>query len=803
MLQRRSRLGIFLVSALGAAVLAAACGGGSSSTGGTAGTTATGTGGTGGSNSGGNGGMGGDGGDIFVGPASGVGGTGGAQMQGFDVLPSLPQEITVVAGQNTPTVTYTSYLDGNPIGAGWSVDRGEIGSITPGPASTATFTPKGTAGGVVHVRAGLNGQVLERSLLVKLTSEQNGANPNIPAQAGQIATTIPQLTEGGGVGGVGGEGLGVGVDNPTVVAALDAPVGNGTEQGLKFLYPYDRTVWPRGMTAPLLQWDSTLGDVDAIKIELTTTSGSFSWKGTFGKPQVLTQTGGAFIRHPIPQDVWSMATNTAGGKALDGTPDQLIVRLTVAKGDVAYGPITETWTVAPGRLSGNIYYISYGTKLAKNLGGAVGGDGMFGGAVLSIKVGDTAPKLTAGKSGSSNECRVCHSVAANGSRLVAEGGTAPYWVYDITQEQATEQALPNGSAFPGITPDGGLALTTAAQLVSLTTGAVQPSTGLNTVATNVGTPSFSPDGKRVVFNPFASGSIANPRQKLVLMDFDPATNAFSNPLVVVDNTGQDAQTRPGWPAFFPDGKAVVYHQQIAAGVDGNNLADLRTRKGAKAYIAMVGPDGAAVPLDRLNGKDAGNVYLPKLAQPISMSCTGDNAPVGNIDADHGDDVNVNYEPTVNPIASGGYAWVVFTSRRMYGSVANIPPFCSDPRGVNLFTNITPKKLWVAAVDLNSPAGVDGSHPAFYLPAQELLAGNARGFWVQEKCRDDGAGCDSGDQCCNGYCSPDPTAPDTLVCNNTPPNGMCSNENDKCTTAADCCNPELICLNGFCKLDGPK
>jgi hypothetical protein len=33
--------------------------------------------------------------------------------------------------------------------------------------------------------------------------------------------------------------------------------------------------------------------------------------------------------------------------------------------------------------------------------------------------------------------------------------------------------------------------------------------------------------------------------------------------------------------------------------------------------------------------------------------------------------------------------------------------------------------------------------------------------------------------------------------------MCSNEGDKCTTAADCCDPELICLNGFCTLDGPK
>jgi hypothetical protein len=127
--------------------------------------------------------------------------------------------------------------------------------------------------------------------------------------------------------------------------------------------------------------------------------------------------------------------------------------------------------------------------------------------------------------------------------------------------------------------------------------------------------------------------------------------------------------------------------------------------------------------------------------------------VGNIDTSHEDDVNLNYEPTVNPVAGGGYAWVVFTSRRRYAHVATIPPFCSDPRGVDLIDNTTPKKLWVAAVDLNAEPGTDSSHPAFYLPGQELLAGNSRAFWVLDPCRDDGNSCETGDQCCNGFCQP--------------------------------------------------
>src|SRR6202012_6156034 len=108
-----------------------------------------------------------------------------------------------------------------------------------------------------------------------------------------------------------------------------------------------------------LQWSWAPADADAIQIDLKTTSGSFSWSGQFGRPAqavldatVLAPAKGAFINHPIPEDVWEMATNTAGGVVPGGGPDQLTGSRSVAKDGVAYGPITETWTVAPGRLAG-------------------------------------------------------------------------------------------------------------------------------------------------------------------------------------------------------------------------------------------------------------------------------------------------------------------------------------------------------------------------------------------------------------------------------------------------------------------
>ncbi|AKU97324.1 hypothetical protein AKJ09_03988 [Labilithrix luteola] len=733
------------------------------------------------------------------GPSTGFGDTDGStnpSSKPLDVQPSGLQTIQAVLGQAPPTVAFTATMNDQPINVAWAVDRGEIASVDAGPSSSATVKATGTTGGLVTLSASLNGQVVKREVLVQVTGTQNGVNANIPAQDAQIAHNPAELTAGGGVGGVGGEGLGGAVTDPATATALGAPSSDGTAKHLTLLYPYDKTVFPRGMLAPLLQWRWDEGDADAIAIHLETTSKSFSWTGTFGRPAILGTTG-KYIRSPIPQDVWAAATNSAGGTTSSG-PDKLTMTLVVAKGGVAYGPIQETWTIAPGRLSGTIYYNSYGTKLAENQGDAVGGNKRFGGAVLSIRVGDTGPKLTAGTNGGDAQCRVCHSVSANGASLIAQLGnnSALSSHYAITPTSINETPTFN-SAYPAIAPDGASALSSNAVLFALPGTTLVPTTGL-TDFSNLGTPAFSPDGKAVVFNPMASSTLAKPTQKLVVMDYDATTHAFSGQRVVFDASALDAKVRPGWPAFLPDAKSIVFQRQSDPGLDGNGLGDLRTRKGAYAQIYWTSSADAnsVTPLDNLNGKG----YLPKLPAKTIMSCTGDTLPVGDYNADHALDVDQNYEPTVNPVATGGYAWVVFTSRRMYGNEATIPPFCSDPRGVDLVQNITTKKLWVAAIDLNAPPGTDASHPAFYLPAQELLAGNARGFWVLDPCRSDGESCSSGDQCCNGSCGAGEAG---LVCGASPPNATCAGHTDKCTDTLPCCDSRDRCIGGFCTTPGPQ
>lgn len=218
--------------------------------------------------------------------------------------------------------------------------------------------------------------------------------------------------------------------------------------------------------------------------------------------------------------------------------------------------------------------------------------------------------------------------------------------------------------------------------------------------------------------------------------------------------------------------------------NGRGLGETRSRCDDSAACSNVGAHG------ELWWVDVATKQVHRLDQANGRG----HAPVGP--DGHDDDSTLNYEATVAPIPSGGYAWVIFTSRRLYGNVATINPYWSDPRFHDISSTPTPKKLWVAAIDLNARPGTDPSHPAFYLPAQELLAGNSRGYWALEPCEADGEGCESGDQCCGGFCRGEAGGPP--VCRSTG-GGSCAREYERCTTSADCCGQAqgVTCVNQRC------
>ena len=714
-------------------------------------------------------GLGGGGGNSG---ASGSGGSGagvvidggGDAALGLSITPPNPTLIYDTS-KPAPTVQFQVVSAAGTANALWAVDRAEIGSIS----ATGLFTAAGTAAGAATVEATVGTVKLTTQVNVEILAVQNGGTP-----------TTGNIKAGGGPGGVGGEGEGAAVD-ATLVGILDGTAQ--TDPQMALLYPYANTVWPLGVLPPLMMWkaSATAAVADAVKIELS--APGYGYTGYFGRPPPLAA-GAPFVRHPIDKATWEQATLSAAGGALTA-------KITVAAGGVAYGPITVPWKVAAGRLKGTVYYQSYGTNLAKNYPGAKGGDGTFGGATLAIKPGATDPILVAGKSGSTGDCRVCHSVNADGTRMIVQHGnnykrSSSYDLSAPFPETPYAASTDGNIGWIGMTKDGKLGLSNAVPipggangsqsgLFDMATGAAVTATGLNSFVTRAGFPAFAPDTKSVAFNlhagPGSASTGAGDGTQLAIMDFDANTNAFSNGRLLYKSS-----QRPGWPSFLPTAAGVVFQTEVATNSSGEYFA---TRYGAKGELWWVDvATQTPTRLDNLNGKG----YLP----------TGPN--------NHADDSVLNYEPTVGPVASGGYAWVVFMSRRLYGNVATIDPWASDPREHDLVANTTTKKLWVAAIDLNAKPGTDPSHPAFYVPAQELLAGNARGYWVLDPCKADGSTCSSGDECCGGFCQADPNS-GALTCGKK--TNECSLEFDKCSIDADCCDPKLSCINERCALSIPR
>ena len=587
-------------------------------------------------------------------------------------------------------------------------------------------------------------------------------------------------TGSGGYGGVGGPGPGGAIDGGAETVLQGTPTA---DTGLGWLYPYDNTVWPQGVLAPLLQWTAPR-NYDAVYIHLVETG--FEYQGYFAANAT------PFVNTPVLQTAWTALENSNEGEPVN-------VTLVFSAGGVAYGPLTETWKIAQGPLTGTVYYNSYGTNLAHNYCCTID-NAKFGGATLAIKHGASSPVLVAG---SDTECRVCHSVSADGSRLVTQQGSnypTSSW-YDLgTYIETTMNPTGTGIfAWPAMYPDGTMLMEDGAPLAGAAGGAAQlysVSTGMSVASTGIpsglkaGSPVFSPDGKHVAFNFYGGsgtlgdgGTASADKVSLAAMDYDPKTNAFSNFRVLYKPKAGTAV----WPSFSPTNDAVIFELETLN--NGRDWGGTRSTCDSSGTCSNSGTEAelwwvdfatmTPTRLDSLNGLS----YTP------TMPATA-----------HTNDAVLNYEPTVNPVPSGGYAWVVFTSRRQYGNVATINPwYWSDPRYHDISQTPTTKKLWVAAIDLNAKPGTDPSHPAFYLPGQELLAGNSRGYWVVDACEANGATCETGDECCGGYCE---NTDGGFVCSDQPP--ACSGIGDKCTTASDCCGytSGIQCIDGFCATPNP-
>ncbi|HKP59317.1 MAG TPA: hypothetical protein VJV78_21485 [Polyangiales bacterium] len=566
-----------------------------------------------------------------------------------------------------------------------------------------------------------------------------------------------------------------GAGNPAGASAADvmALAAGGPPGALRWLYPYDGTVFPRGLLAPLLMWQGTAGDIAYVKIK----SQSFEYKGVLkvGTDPVKMQP-----QITLPQEIWVKA-----GQQTNGKNDPFTLELTLRAGGQVQGPIALKFTLAQATVKGSIYYNSYASKLP---GAALGGN------VLRIPAGGNVELF------SSMQCNGCHSVSADGSKMLSQvdlmGGGQAFTL--VSGGAANPPAKPAGprASYGALYPDGSKYLSTStsvsvghaelaqpvtaapqAELFDTATGQVVPDTG---IAAGASMPMFSPDGTRLVFNDVAMGADA-----LAVMDYDTRANKATNYRVLMKD---EEATRPGWPFFLPDSKGVVFVRTISPDFSANGAFI-----GAGAFAAFAGPfaDLASLPvtgpLSNLFLADVQTGKVTLLAKAMGFN-TPEDAAANKSYLPFPEDVNQSYFPTVAPIAAGGYFWVFFDAIRNYGNLG------------------MQRQLWGFAIDIqaNGSYTTDLSHPAFYLPGQEFGAGNHRAFAALDPCKRDGDSCTSGIDCCGGTCTILSAAElvDPVGTCSPPPMDSCAKRDERCTKDADCCppasnEPPNACIAGFC------
>lgn len=150
--------------------------------------------------------------------------------------------------------------------------------------------------------------VLAPEAAARVTSVDAGEDAGENVGVGNAVVTIDDCKVGGASN----------LDERAIGALL-----RGGEGSIKWLYPYDGTVFPGGPSAPLLMWDDGGVAEDAVYVHMH--SSSFDYRGC------LKPTGPGQLQ--FPQQVWAVA-----GASTTGAADPLSLELSVLSGGQVLGP---------------------------------------------------------------------------------------------------------------------------------------------------------------------------------------------------------------------------------------------------------------------------------------------------------------------------------------------------------------------------------------------------------------------------------------------------------------------------------
>jgi hypothetical protein len=274
-------------------------------------------------------------------------------------------------------------------------------------------------------------------------------------------------------------------------------------------------------------------------------------------------------------------------------------------------------------------------------------------------------------------CVGCHAVSRDGRQLAMgrdNGTTFDLQAIDVTTLTTT---IPAASTRPmgwaTYSPDGTRMVVANDGVLTEYNAATGAAIGIvplpsKRYATH---PDWSPDGRTL--------AVALSAQPLTNMDVSAAGialiprigTAWGAPTLVLTGSATSNNYFPRWS---PDGSVLAFVHATTA-----------SRGAVSAEILLLpATGGATIPLGLANHR-VGRIDLPDLATSMPA-----------------------WAPNI-----GQHAWLAFVSARPYGNVL------AGGRG----------QIWISAVDLTSPG--DPSHPAFWLPSQDVTVLNNNPSWPSE------------------------------------------------------------------------
>jgi hypothetical protein len=503
-------------------------------------------------------------------------------------------------------------------------------------------------------------------------------------------------------------------------------------------YPEDGTLFPARLAPPLIQWNAGTGGNVAYQLTLS--------RGSDFRIVVFTK----MTEYQLTRSQW-LELGSAYGEPIRM---ELVGKKTVELAAPRFKAPARAVTTADAALAGLVHYRSIENYNIMR---------------IDTSSGSAAVPLLA-RTQSQDNCHGCHSAAQDGSRVMfafwnsfnPTTAISNTWAPEpLALDNLTNPMIPDPNrraSFVTLDPTGtrmvslfyqpsstvgGMRLSDVTPGIS---GRIQPLTDLTSLAeitcteprvgacaVSDGTisgnlpikllpavPSWSPDGSSLVYVARSfRADWAYTGGDLMQMGWDRDSGAFVAPRLLTRAGTNTFDRTLSYPSWSPDSKwlAVLqgpYTERYA--VDSFvNLVDPKT--GTMTRLAKGGNDG-------LSG-----------------------------------------HPAFTPFIEGGHYWILFHSTRPYGHKL---PTKSPPA----------KQLWVMAVDSTVVNGVDGSHPAVWLPGQDISSNNIQGAWTRPSCRPAGVSCSMDSDCCDG-----------LACSGSgkcAPRNACVMPSLPCVTDADCC-----------------